>query len=128
LGVKTVDLFKKLLSVGNIPCSKSQILLLAGSTKLGPSGWHRFWFLNNVFFYGVGLLAQPPPGGPGLCIYNPQRRGPSYTPRHWVPILVASYDPYELRWGYSFSRPPHGNLFVLNTLCIFSCNILLSTM
>jgi hypothetical protein len=56
----------------------------------------------------VSPMPNPQPGGPGLCIYNPQRQLPSYTPRHWVPILVASYDPYELRWGYSFSRPPHG--------------------
>jgi hypothetical protein len=31
-------------------------------------------------------------------------RWPSYTPRHWVPILFAFYDTHELRWDYSY--PP----------------------
>jgi hypothetical protein len=26
---------------------------------------------------------------------------PSYTPRHWVLILVTFYDTHELHWGYS---------------------------
>jgi hypothetical protein len=31
-------------------------------------------------------------------------------PRHWVPILVASYDTHGVRWGYSNARPPHGKI------------------
>jgi hypothetical protein len=27
---------------------------------------------------------------------------PTYTPRHWVPILVAFYDTHELCWDYSY--------------------------
>ena len=45
------------------------------------------------------------------------------------PILVASYDTHGLRWDYSYSRPPHGNVktatlakFFLNT-CPFVLQI-----
>jgi hypothetical protein len=50
------------------------------------------------------------PGGPVNCICNPPPGvgWPSYTPRHWVPILViAIYDLYGLQWIYSFPWSPH---------------------
>lgn len=40
-------------------------------------------------------------------------------PRHRVPILVASYDTHCLRLGYSFSRPPHGNLKLVIVVILF---------
>jgi hypothetical protein len=59
------------------------------------------------FFIETGLLAlcsNPQPGGSGLHIYIPWRRGgPVNTPRHRVPILVASYDTHGLGWDYSYS-------------------------
>jgi len=34
----------------------------------------------------------------------------SYTSKHWVSIILASYDRHCLRWGYSCSLPSHGIL------------------
>jgi hypothetical protein len=52
----------------------------------------------------VNPTPNPHPGGPGLCIYIPQRQGgQGIPPRHRVPILVASYDTHVLRWDYSYS-------------------------
>jgi hypothetical protein len=49
----------------------------------------------------VSPAPNPRPGGPGLGIYNPPETGcPSYTPSHWVPILVAFYK-HGLQWDYS---------------------------
>jgi hypothetical protein len=36
-------------------------------------------------------------------LYPLETGWPSYTPRHRVPILVASYDTHGLRWDYSYS-------------------------
>jgi hypothetical protein len=62
-----------------------------------------FWgFVTITFLQGwiVSPAPNPQPGGPGLRIYEPLRQGwPSYTPRHWVPILVAFYDIHGLQWG-----------------------------
>jgi hypothetical protein len=38
------------------------------------------------------LRTRPP------YLWPPETGWPSYTPRHWVPILVAFYDTHELRW------------------------------
>jgi len=40
----------------------------------------------------------------------PETGWTSYNPRRWVYILVVACDTRGLRWGYSCSRPPHGNL------------------
>jgi hypothetical protein len=40
---------------------------------------------------------------PPLYLYPPEAGWPSYTPKHWVPILVASYDTHGLWWDYSYS-------------------------
>jgi hypothetical protein len=37
-------------------------------------------------------------------LWPPETGWPSYTPRHWVHILVAFYDTHEVRWDYSY--PP----------------------
>jgi hypothetical protein len=56
----------------------------------------------STIFYRVGLLAPRPT--PTLeDLYPPEAGWPSYTPRHWVPILVASYGTHGLRWDYSYS-------------------------
>jgi hypothetical protein len=59
----------------------------------------------STFFYRVGLLphAQPPPWRTRpLYLYPPEAGRPSYTPRHRLPILVASYDMHGLQWDYSY--------------------------
>jgi hypothetical protein len=41
-------------------------------------------FLTMSIFYQVGVVSptpNPPPGGPGLCIYNPQRQGVQLYPQ-----------------------------------------------
>jgi hypothetical protein len=62
-------------------------------------------FLTITFIRGwiVSPAPNPQPGGPGLRIYDPRRQTgcPSYTPRHWVPVLVAFYDMNELQFDYS---------------------------
>jgi hypothetical protein len=57
-------------------------------------------FVTITFLQGwiFSPAPYPQPGGPGLRIYDP--RWPSYTPRHWVPILVAFYDMHGLQWDY----------------------------
>jgi hypothetical protein len=51
-------------------------------------------FVTVTFLQGwiFSPVPNPQPGGPGLRIYDPQRLWPSYTPRYWVPILVAFYN------------------------------------
>jgi hypothetical protein len=46
---------------------------------------------------------------PSLYLCPPEAWGPGCTPRHWIPILVASYDTHGIRWGYSEPRPPLWN-------------------
>jgi hypothetical protein len=44
-----------------------------------------------------------------LRIYvSPEAGWPGYTPRHWIPVLVAFFDTHRVHWGYSESRPPFG--------------------
>jgi hypothetical protein len=73
---------------------------MAPQPKWGP-GLLCWGFVTITFLRGwiVSPAPNPQPGGPGLSIYDPRR--PSYTPRHWVPILVAFYDMHGLQWDYS---------------------------
>jgi hypothetical protein len=43
---------------------------------------------------------------PYLCPHRLQ--GGLVIPRHWIPVLVASFDKHGVSWGYSESRPPLG--------------------
>jgi hypothetical protein len=76
---------------------------MALQPNLGPG--LPFWgFVIITFLQGwtVSPAPNPQPGGPGLGNYDPPETGwPSYTPRHWVPILVAFYDMHGLQWDYS---------------------------
>jgi hypothetical protein len=61
-------------------------------------------FLNNNLFTGLDCKssAQPPTWRTRPPYLLPPETGwPSYTPRHWVPILVAFYDMNGLQWDYS---------------------------
>jgi hypothetical protein len=61
-------------------------------------------FLTITFLRGwiVSPAPNPQPGGAGFRIYDPPGTGwPSYTLRHWVPILVAFYDMHGLQWDCS---------------------------
>jgi hypothetical protein len=64
-------------------------------------------FPDNRIFMGLGCQprAQPPTWRTRPpYLWPPETEWPSYTPKHWIPILVAFYDTYELRWDYSY--PP----------------------
>jgi hypothetical protein len=64
-------------------------------------------FPDNRIFMGWGCQphAQPPTRGMRPLYLWPEETGwPSYTPRHWVPIFVTSYDMPELCWDYPY--PP----------------------
>jgi hypothetical protein len=69
------------------------------------------------FFYRdrvASPMLQPPTWRTRSPYLYPLETGwPSYTPRHWVPILVAFYDMHGLQWDYSFPRSPHGELACL---------------
>jgi hypothetical protein len=43
-------------------------------------------------------------------LYPLETAWPSYTPSHWIPILVAFYDMHGLQWAYFFPRSPHGDI------------------
>ena len=74
--------------------------------------------LPNHHSGGPGFMSFPSPVSPYLC--PPEAACSSYTPRHWVPNLVASYDTHGVRWGYSNSRPSHGkNITVLLLFLLF---------
>jgi hypothetical protein len=85
-------------------------------------------------FYRKGFLAPclttwwtgfyksfPSPVSPYLC--PPEAAWPSYTPRQWVPILVAFYDTHGVRWGYSNSRPPYGKVLTFRDMNYDECVI-----
>jgi hypothetical protein len=61
-------------------------------------------FRNNNPFYRAGLLVQrstPNLEDQASIFMTPGDGWPNYTPRHWVPILVAFYDMHGLQWDYS---------------------------
>jgi hypothetical protein len=64
-------------------------------------------FPDNRIFTGRGCEphAQPPTWRTRPSyLWPPETGWPSYTPSHWVPILVAFCDMHELCWDYSY--PP----------------------
>jgi hypothetical protein len=77
-----------------------------------------FRFPNDLFFYSDRLSAcRPTPNlkGQSAEFITPGAGWPSYTPRHWVPNLVAFYDLHGHQWDYSFPLSPHGEI-VNNTI------------
>jgi hypothetical protein len=46
-------------------------------------------------------------------LYPLENGWPSYTPRHRVPILIASYDMHGLQWDYFFPRSSHRYILIL---------------
>jgi hypothetical protein len=82
-----------------------------GSTAHSGPGLRLWGFVTITFLQGwiVTPEPNPQPGGSGLRIYDPPGTGwPSYTPRHWVPILVAFYDMHGLHTvGLFFNLDHH---------------------
>ena len=71
-------------------------------------------------------MPNPQPGGPGPIFITPGTGWPSYTPRHWVPILVAFYDMHGLQWDYSLipvTSRDNDYIYILN-FYIFLINCL----
>ena len=69
-----------------------------------PFRGHISGFLTGSFFLRGGIVnptPNPQPGGPGPIFITPGTEWPSYTARHWVPILVTFYDQHGLQWDYS---------------------------
>jgi hypothetical protein len=92
------------------------------SVEVKSAGYFFFEFNYNKLFKSWGCLphAQHLTWRTSLpYLWPPETGWPSYTPRHWVPILVAFYDTLELRWDYSYlpvtSRRLHSGHF--NILC-----------
>ena len=68
-------------------------------------------FLTTVVLPGEGVNLMPNHRlvDQTSAFMFPETGWSSYTPGHLVSILVTSYDRHGLCWGYSCSRPPHGN-------------------
>ena len=76
-------------------------------------------FLTGSFFYRVGLRT---PRQPSTWRTSSLEIGwPSYTPRHWVPILVVFYDMRGLQWDYSLISVTTRDLGQLQTLSCEFC-------
>jgi hypothetical protein len=77
-------------------------------------------FLTVDFLQGgVSPKPNPPTWRTRSPYLYPLETGwPIYTPRHWLPILVAFYDMHGLQWDYSFPRSPHGDNIAYFTLVI----------
>ena len=72
----------------------------------------QFRFPNSQLFYGDRLSACRPTTNletQSTVFITPGTGWPSYTPRHWVPILVAFYDLPGMQWECSFPLSPHGD-------------------
>jgi hypothetical protein len=114
------------------PCLYFQYIYTFQDTN--PQLFNRAWSstLNTYTIRGLGYLSlannnsitgwafhphvQPPTWRTRpLYLYPPEAGLPSYTSRHQVPILVASYDTHGLRWGYTH--------FPANTREVFSCSL-----
>jgi hypothetical protein len=67
-----------------------------------------FRFPNNQFFTVTACRPTPNLEGQSAEFITPGAGWPSYTPGHWVPILVAFYDLHGQQWDYSFPWSPHG--------------------
>jgi hypothetical protein len=75
-----------------------------GSTvQYGP--WPRLMqFRNNNLFTWLDCYSSAQPSTwrtRSPYLWPPETGWPSYTSRHWVPILVAFYDMIGLQWVYS---------------------------
>lgn len=72
-------------------------------------------FLTRVVLQGEGVSLMPNHRlvDQTSVFMFPETAWASYTPRHWVSILVTSYDRHGLCWGYSCSRLPHGECITL---------------
>jgi hypothetical protein len=76
---------------------------MALQPKSGP-GLPFFGFHNNNLYTGLYCYssAQPPTWRTrSPYLWPPETGWPRYTPRHWVPILVAFYDSHGLQRDYS---------------------------
>jgi hypothetical protein len=63
-----------------------------------------FWdFVTITFLRGWIVSPEPNPQleDQASAFMTPETGWPSYTPWHWVPILVAFYDMHGLQWDYS---------------------------
>jgi hypothetical protein len=72
---------------------RSLLLLLCISWQHDFTGWGCQPHAQPPIWRTVPLYVRPPETG-----------WPSYTPRHWIPILVVFYDTHGQRWDYSY--PP----------------------
>ena len=70
---------------------------------LKPFRGHISGFLTDSFLWDgvINLMPNTQSGGLGSIFITPGTGWPSYTPKHWVPILVAFYDMQGLQWDYT---------------------------
>jgi hypothetical protein len=76
---------------------------MAVQPKSGP-GLPFLGFLNNKLFTGLECYFSTQPSTwrtRSPYLWPPETGWPSYTPRHWVPILVTFYDMHGLQCDYS---------------------------
>jgi len=70
-------------------------------------------FLTRVVLQGEGVSFMPNHRlvDQTSVFMFPETGWSSYTPGHWVSILVTSYDRHGLCWGYFCSQPRHGEMY-----------------
>jgi hypothetical protein len=77
-------------------------------------------WLQALYWVGCHPRAQPPPWMTRPpYLWPPETGCPSYTPGHWVPILVVFYDTHELRWDYSYPPVTHGKVWQIMCINMF---------
>jgi hypothetical protein len=77
-------------------------------------------WLQALYWVGCHHRAQPPPWMTRPpYLWPPETGWPSYTPGHWVPILVVFYDTHELRWDYSYPPVTHGKVWQIMCINMF---------
>jgi hypothetical protein len=114
----------------HLTCTPLNLLSSYGSAaQIGP--WPPLLgFCNNNLFYGAGLLGQHPTRNleDQASVFITLETGwPSYTPRHWVPILVVFCDMHGLQWNYSLISATTRDISNVHTgNCIVQVHILLS--
>ena len=123
--LKLIDIFsiKRMSFIQNpgLPQWFSHFIHVFGSSFLllfRCIGFHNSMFLRGRIFSPKHKPPPPTWRARSRYLYHPEVGWPSCIPRHWTLILVDFYDPYELRWSYSYFRPPHGK-YVCVCVCIY---------
>jgi hypothetical protein len=98
--------FKRFSYLRNLSMRNKSVLSSSPLVWQPPMVHSLPWISWQQNFYRVGL-STPRPTATWRTrppyLWPPETGWPSYTPRHWVPIWVVSYDTHELRWDCCYT-------------------------